>query len=76
MKRLILVLLASLIFLFPGCAEAPEFPQPPAAPVEKAAEAPPPEIAPEAPAAPVETSRKLPLQNHSRRKKRPHRNRQ
>ena len=53
MKRMILVLLASLIFLLPGCAEAPEIPQPPAAPVEKVAEAPPPEIAPEAPAAPA-----------------------
>lgn len=51
MKRMILVLLVLMIFLLPGCAEAPEFPQPPAVPVE---EAPPPETAPEAPAAPVE----------------------
>ena len=58
MKRLMLVLLALLIFLLPGCAEAPEFPQPPAVPVEKAAEAPPPEIAPEASAAPVENKPK------------------
>ena len=47
MKRLILVLLALLIILLSGCAEAPEIPQPPAAPVEKAAEAPLPETAPE-----------------------------
>ena len=54
MKRLILVLLVLLILLLPGCAKAPGFPQPPAVPVEKVAEAPPPETAPEAPAAPVE----------------------
>ena len=54
MKRLILVLLASLIFLLPGCAEAPEFPQPPAAPVEKTIEAPAGVIEQETPATPVE----------------------
>ena len=54
MKRLILVLLASLIFLLPGCVEAPELPQPPSAPVEKTIEAPAAVIEPEAPAAPVE----------------------
>ena len=54
MKRLILVLLASLIFLLPGCAEAPEIPQPPAAPVEKTIEAPAGVIEQETPAAPVE----------------------
>ena len=53
MKRLILVLLVLLIILLPGCTEAPEFPQPPAVPVEKAAEAPPSETAMEAPAPPV-----------------------
>ena len=54
MKRLILVLLVLLILLLPGCAKAPEFPQPPAAPVEKTIEALAAVIEPEAPAAPVE----------------------
>ena len=54
MKRMIIVLLASLIFLLPGCAEAPEFPQPSDMPVEKTIEAPAAVSEPEAPAAPVE----------------------
>ena len=54
MKRLILVLLVLLIFLLPGCAEAPEFPQPSPTPVEKTIEAPAAVIELEAPAAPVE----------------------
>ena len=54
MKRLILALLASLIILLSGCTEAPEFPQPPAAPVEKTIEAPAGVIEQETPAAPVE----------------------
>lgn len=63
MKRLILVLLASLIILLSARAEAPEIPQPSSAPVEKAAEAPPPEIVPEAPAAPVEIEPEAAPQN-------------
>ena len=55
MKRLILVLLVLMIFLLPGCVEAPEFPQPPAAPVEKTIAAPAAVLELEAPAAPVET---------------------
>ena len=54
MKRWILVLLALLLFLLSGCAEAPEIPQQPAAPVEKTAEDPAAVIEPESPAGPAE----------------------